>query len=39
MGQIFKYLIFVVIALPVLVISFIITLLEIIIDKSKIKTK
>jgi hypothetical protein len=39
MKQVFKYLILVVIALPVLVIAFIITLIEIIIDKSKIKTK
>lgn len=39
MKQVFKYLIFITIALPVLAISFIITLIEIIIDKSKIKTK
>ena len=39
MWQILKYLIFVIIALPVLLISFIVTLVEIIIDKSKIKTK
>ena len=39
MKQVFKYLIFVIIALPVLAISFIVTIIEIIIDKSKIKTK
>ena len=39
MKQVFKYLIFVTIALPVLIVAFIITLIELIIDKSKIKTK
>ena len=39
MGQVLKYLIFVIIALPVLVIAFIYTLIEIIIDQYKIKYK
>lgn len=39
MKQVFKYLIFVVVALPVLVIAFIYTLIEILIDKSIIKKK
>lgn len=39
MGQVLKYLVFVVVALPVLVIAFIYTLIEIIIDQYKIKRK
>ena len=39
MGQVLKYLVFVVIALPVLVIAFIYTLIEILIDKSIMKKK
>jgi hypothetical protein len=39
MKQVFKYLIFVVVALPILVIAFIYTLIEILIDKSIIKKK
>jgi hypothetical protein len=39
MKQVFKYLIFVVVALPVLVVAFIYTIIEIIIDQYKIKRK
>ena len=39
MKQVFKYLIFVIIALPVLVAAFIYALIELIIDKSIIKRK
>jgi hypothetical protein len=39
MGQVLKYLIFVVVALPILVVAFIYTLIEIIIDKSIMKKK
>jgi hypothetical protein len=39
MGQVLKYLIFVVVALPILVAAFIYTLIEIIIDKSIMKKK
>lgn len=39
MGQVIKYLIFTIIALPLLVCILIYTTIEILIDKSKIKTK
>ena len=39
MGQVLKYLVFVIIALPVLIVAFIVTIIEVIIDKCKIKTK
>lgn len=39
MGQVIKYLIFTIIALPLLICIFIYTLIEILIEKSKIKTK
>ncbi len=39
MGQVLKYLIFVIVALPILVAAFTYTLIEIIIDQYKIRKK